>query len=212
MRSGLDEQLELLNKELIRVGALCEKALTLSAAALVEGDLRLVEPVHLLTDQINQKEREIEGSCLKLLLRHQPVARDLRNISAVLKIVTDMARIGNQAADIAEIIGLSNIKALGGVQDIQGMIKAVIKMVTDSIDAFVGQDIAMAQAVVDYDDVVDEYFDQIKKYLIERFSEPETDGEQAIDLLMIAKYLERIGDHTVNVAKWLIFSMTGNRE
>lgn len=212
MRSGLDEQLELLNKELIRIGALCEKALTLLAAALVEGDLRLIEPVHLLTDQINQKEREIEGNCLKLLLRHQPVARDLRNISAVLKIVTDMARIGNQAADIAEIIGLSNIKALGGVDDIQGMIEAVIKMVTDSIDAFVGQDIAMAQTVVDYDDVVDAYFDQIKKYLIERFSKPETDGEQAIDLLMIAKYLERIGDHTVNVAKWLIFFMTGNRE
>lgn len=150
--------------------------------------------------------------CLKLLLQQQPVAKDLRTISSALKMVTDMERIGHQSADIAEIIKIANIKMPGDTQEIHDMAVAVIKMVAESIDAFVKKDIAMAEAVIAYDDTVDRCFDRIKELLIERFSRPGTDGEQTIDLLMISKYFERIGDHAVNIAKWVVFSITGNRE
>lgn len=212
MRSKFDEQLELLNREMITMGALCENAIAMSAKAVTEGDLSLIAPTFSLAEQIGEKEREIETMCLKLLLQQQPVAKDLRTISSALKMVTDMERIGHQSADIAEIIQMANIKGSGDTQEVHDMAVAVIKMVTESIDAFVNKDIAMAEAVIAYDDVVDGCFDRIKKLLIERFSQPETDGEQTIDLLMIAKYFERIGDHAVNIAKWVVFSITGNRE
>ena len=140
------------------------------------------------------------------------MAKDLRIVSSALKMVTDMARIGDQSADIAEIITLANIHSTDNTQVIHDMSVAVIKMVTDSIDAFVKKDMQMAKAVIDYDDVVDSFFDKVKKMLIDLFSKPETDGEYAIDLLMIAKYFERIGDHAVNIAKWVLFSITGNKE
>lgn len=211
MRSGFDEQLDLLNKELITMGAFCENAIAMSARALTEGIPGLAKDVPELYTQIGQKEREIEAMCLKLLLQQQPVARDLRIISSALKMVTDMARIGAQSADIAEIITLANIRSTDDTDVIYGMSVAVIKMVTDSIDAFVKKDMQMAKNVIDYDDIVDSFFDQVKQALIEMFSRPETDGEYAIDLLMIAKYFERIGDHAVNIAKWVQFSITGKR-
>ncbi len=212
MRLQFDEQLDLLNRELITMGALCENAIALSAKALVEGTPALAGDVCDLSAQIDNKEREIESMCLKLLLQRQPVAKDLRVVSSALKMVTDMARIGDQSADIAEIIRLANIRATEDMQIIQDMSTAVIKMVTDSIDAFVKKDGQMARAVIDYDDVVDDFFNQVKKILVDLFSQPETDGEYAIDLLMIAKYFERIGDHAVNVAKWVLFSLTGKKE
>ncbi len=212
MRLQFDEQLDLLNKELITMGALCENAIAMSAKALTEGKPVLAKTVPDLSVQIDHKEREIETMCLKLLLQQQPVAKDLRSISSALKMVTDMARIGDQSADIAEIITLANIHATDDTQIIHDMSVAVIKMVTDSIDAFVKKDMQKAKAVIDYDDVVDCFFDQIKKILIDLFSKPETDGEYAIDLLMIAKYFERIGDHAVNIAKWVLFSITGNKD
>ena len=212
MRSKFDEQLDLLNKELITMGAFCENAIELSANALTEGKPELADTVFHLSAQINEKEREIENRCLKLLLQQQPVAKDLRIVSSALKMVTDMARIGDQSADIAEIITLANIHSTDNTQVIHDMSVAVIKMVTDSIDAFVKKDMQMAKAVFDYDDVVDSFFDKVKKMLIDLFSKPETDGEYAIDLLMIAKYFERIGDHAVNIAKWVLFSITGNKE
>ncbi len=212
MRSKFDEQLDLLNKELITMGAFCENAIELSANALTEGKPELADTVFHLSAQINEKEREIENRCLKLLLQQQPVAKDLRIVSSALKMVTDMARIGDQSADIAEIITLANIHSTDNTQVIHDMSVAVIKMVTDSIDAFVKKDMQMAKAVIDYDDVVDSFFDKVKKMLIDLFSKPETDGEYAIDLLMIAKYFERIGDHAVNIAKWVLFSITGNKE
>ncbi len=184
----------------------------MSAKALTEGNPALAKAVPDLSVQIDHKEREIETMCLKLLLQQQPVAKDLRVVSSALKMVTDMARIGDQSADIAEIITLANIHATDDTQVIHDMSVAVIKMVTDSIDAFVKKDMQMAKAVIDYDDVVDSFFDKVKKMLIELFSKPETDGEYAIDLLMIAKYFERIGDHAVNIAKWVLFSITGNKE
>lgn len=211
MRSKFDEQLELLNRELITMGAFCEKAIAMSARALTKGEPELARAVPELAAQIDHQERDIETMCLKLLLQQQPVAKDLRVVSAALKMVTDMARIGAQSADIAEIITLANVRSDRDTQVIHGMSVAVIKMVTDSIDAFVRKDMRMAKAVIDYDDVVDSFFDRVKKMLIELFSKPETDGEYAIDLLMIAKYFERIGDHAVNIARWVLFSITGNK-
>ena len=211
MRLKFDEQLELLNKELITMGALCENAIAMSAKAVTEGDLSLTSPIFSLAEQIDEKEREVETMCLKLLLQQQPVAKDLRTISSALKMVTDMERIGHQSADIAEIIKMANIKVSGDTEEVHGMAEAVIKMVAESIDAFVKKDVAMAEAVIAYDDVVDGCFDRIKKLLIERFSQPGADGEQTIDLLMIAKYFERIGDHAVNISKWVTFSITGTK-
>ena len=212
MRSRFDDQLDLLNKELITMGALCENAIAMSASALAEGKPALAEEGPGLSAQIDQKEREIENLCLKLLLQQQPVAGDLRIVSSALKMITDMERIGHQSADIAEIIILANIRATEDTQAVHDMSLAVIQMVTDSINAFVKKDRQMARDVIAYDDVIDSFFDKVKKMLIELFSKPETDGEYAIDLLMIAKYLERIGDHAVNIARWVLFSITGNKE
>lgn len=212
MRSRFDEQLELLNKEMISMGALCENAIALSAKALLEGDTALTEKVADMLAKIDRKERDIENMCLRLLLQQQPVARDLRVISSALKMVTDMERIGDQSADIAEIVSMANITAADDTLHVRDMALAVIRMVTDSIDAFVRQDVDIARAVIAYDDVVDNCFDGIKKALIEYFGQPDADGEYALDLLMIAKYFERIGDHAVNIAKWVIFSITGTHD
>ena len=212
MRSRFDEQLSVLNRELITMGALCKNAIANSAKALVGGDIRMAESVSELSARIDRKEREIEGMCLKLLLQQQPVATDLRVVSAALKMITDMERIGKQSADIAEIITLENIKDTNDTGDVHDMAVAVIKMVTDSIDAFVKKDADAARAVIDYDDIVDGFFDKVKKMIIIHFSSPDSDGEYAIDLLMIAKYLERIGDHAANIANWVLFSITGNKE
>lgn len=212
MRSKFDEQLSTLNRELITMGALCENAIAKSAKALAERDLALARSVPDLSVQIDEKERQIEGLCLKLLLQQQPVATDLRVISAALKMVTDMERIGDNSGDIAEIITVAELTAADETEDISAMARAVIKMVTDSLDAFVAQDVAAAQAVITYDDVVDGYFSKVKRLLIQRVRSAETDAEQALDLLMIVKYLERIGDHAVNIAKWVVFSITGDRE
>ena len=212
MRSKFDEQLELLSREMITMGALCENAIAMSAKAVTEADVSLTGSIFSFAEQIDEKEREIETMCLKLLLQQQPVAKDLRTISSALKMVTDMERIGHQSADIAEIIQMANVKVSGDTGEVQDMAAAVMKMVAESIDAFVKKDVAIAETVIAYDDVVDGCFDRIKKLLIERFSRPGTDGEQTIDLLMIAKYFERIGDHAVNIAKWVLFSITGSRE
>lgn len=212
MRPKFDEQLDRLNKELITMGALCENVIAMSAKALTQGNPELAETVPDLSVQIDHKEREIETMCLKLLLQQQPVATDLRIVSSALKMVTDMARIGDQSADIAEIVALENIRSTDDTQVILDMSSAVIKMVTDSIDAFVKKDMQMAKSVIDYDDIVDSFFNQVKQMLIDLFSKPETDGEYAIDLLMIAKYFERIGDHAVNIAKWVLFSITGSKD
>lgn len=212
MRARYDEQLSLLNRELITMGALCENAIANSAKALTDGNLSMAESVPELAARIDEKEREIEAMCLKLLLQQQPVATDLRTISSALKMITDMERIGKQSADIAEIVTLANIKETDDTGDIHDMAVAAIKMVTDSIDAFVKKDAALAKEVINYDDVVDGFFNKIKRMIVVHFSSPDSDSEYAIDLLMIAKYLERIGDHAVNIANWVLFSITGNKE
>lgn len=212
MRSKFDEQLDMLHKELITMGALCENAIESAARALAEGDMQLAGQVPGLSVEIDQKERDIEAMCMKLLLQQQPVAKDLRIISSALKMVTDMERIGDNSGDIAEIVTMANVGTSGNTLPIQDMARATIKMVTDSIDAFVKKDIVLAKAVIDYDDVVDGYFDEIKKNLIAQFGDPGADGEKVLDLLMIAKYFERMGDHASEIAKWVLFSITGNKE
>lgn len=209
MRSKFDEQLAELNEELIRMGALCENVIAMSAKALLDGDMELANKAAEYDSEIDQKERDIETLCMKLILQQQPVARDLRTISAALKMITDMERIGDQAEDIAEIITYLSDRSAANEQLMREMANAAIKMVTDSVDAYVKHDTIMAEKVIAADDVVDAYFDRVKHQLIERIAADPTDGEYALDLLMIAKYFERIADHAVNIAEWVIFSVTG---
>ena len=209
MRIKFNEQLENLNNELIQMGSLCESAIDTSVEALMKGDLSLVKVVNQREKEIDEKEREIENLCLKMLLQQQPVARDLRQISAALKMVTDLERIGDQAADIGEMITYLDAYKISEFDLIYEMAKHTNRMVRESIDAFVKQDVKLARAVIDYDDVVDDIFKKIKSSLILSINEKTVDGEFAVDLLMIAKYFERIGDHAVNVAEWVEFSITG---
>ena len=209
MRTRFDEQLSQLNTELIKMGALCEEVIALAVDALTKADAKLAKTVAPVDEKIDQKERDIEALCLKLLLQQQPVARDLRQISAALKMITDMERIGDQAEDIAELIRFLPPKPIEQGELLRKMARAVIKMVTESIDAFVKHDIMIAKAAIADDDTVDAYFDSVKNELIARIAKNPQDGAFALDLLMIAKYFERIGDHAVNIAEWVIFSVTG---
>ena len=209
MRSRFDQQLALLNRALIEMGALCEEGIALAAKALLTGDVSLAEKVAPLDREIDQKERSIESQCLKLLLQQQPVARDLRQISAALKMITDMERIGDQAEDIAEIVCTVPRHGPETMDIVRKMATSAIQMVTERIEAFVKSDIMLARKVVSDDDIVDGCFDQVKKALIARIAADPGDGEYAVDLLMIAKYFERIGDHATNIAEWVIFSVTG---
>ena len=209
MRSRFDEQLATLSKEIIEMGALCEEAIADAAKALTTADEKTAAKVEPLEAEINQKERDIESLCLKMLLQQQPVARDLRQISAALKMITDLERIGDQASDIAEIITFIDKKAGVDCEPICLMAEATIRMVTESIDAFIKRDVGIAQQAIAHDDTVDDYFLKVKRSLINMIAQRPADGEHALDLLMIAKYFERIGDHAVNIAEWVIFSVTG---
>ena len=209
MRIKFDEQLALLNHELIAMGALCEEAIAATSRAVMDNDRSLAGRVRTLEAEIDQKEREIETLCLKLLLQQQPVASDLRLISAALKMITDMERIGDQALDIADTAGFMGPLAAGDAGLLGELARRVIGMVTDSVDAFVRQDRDFAAAVVRRDDEADALFDRIKKGIIARLAESRGEGEYALDLLMIAKYLERIGDHATNIAEWVEFAETG---
>ena len=209
MRSRFDEQLALLNKELIEMGAMCEESINMATRALSECDKELAKKVAPLDIERDQKEREIESMCLKLLLQQQPVAKDLRQVSAALKMITDMERIGDQAEDIAEIVTYLDGRSSAQIGLLKEMAAAAIKMVTQSVDAYVKHDTILAEQVISDDDTVDEYFDRVKRMLIDKIAQDPNEGEHAIDLMMIAKYFERIGDHAVNIAEWVIFSVTG---
>ena len=209
MRNKFDSQLEKLNLELITMGALCEDAISASVKGFLDDDDALCQKAVETEDEINRKERDIESICMKLLLEQQPVARDLRIISSALKMISDMERIGDQAYDIAEIakfIKNSNVKSKIHIKD---MAAAATKMVTDSVDSFVKKDVELARSVMVYDDKVDNLFDCVKDELVQLITEDKANGEFCIDLLMIAKYLERIGDHAVNIAEWVEYSITG---
>ena len=210
MRYRFDQELDKLNLELIKMGGMIENAIEYSAKALINRDLSLIRNVNELEIEIDDMEKTIESHCLKLLLQQQPVASDLRIISTALKMITDMERIGDNAEDIAEIAEyMVNQKFIKDLVHIPQMAEATISMVKRSVDAFVNKDKVLAEEVCAADDIVDNLFQVVKEELIEKIQENKENGEQAIDLIMIAKYLERIGDHAENIAEWVIFSITG---
>ena len=209
MRDFFQEQLNELKRELTIMGASCEEIIALASHALTDMDEDLIRKVETIGAQIDESERTVETICMKLLLRQQPVARDLRQISAAMKMITDMERIGDQAEDIVEIVPYMNAHPDEKFPKIREMAKAAQTMVTDAIDAYVKQDLELAKKVMAHDDVVDNYFTQIKKGIIDLIAAEPSQGEYALDLLMIAKYFERIGDHCTNIAEWVEFSVTG---
>ena len=212
MRSRFDEQLFVLNREIIEMGAMCEEAISNAVKALVTGDVELASKVKEDDNAIDQKERDIENRCIKLLLHEQPVASDLRTISAAMKLITDMERIGDQADVIAEIVVYLQGHMIEDMKLIEEMAQETMKMVSNSVDAFVKKDIALAQQVIEQDDIVDDYFSRVKYGIISLITEQVVNGEVALDLLMISKYFERIGDHATNIAEWVIYSVTGSHE
>ena len=209
MRNKFGEQLERLHVEMIQIGALCEDAISAAAKALMNGDETLAQTAQEAEREIDEKEREVESLCLKLLLQQQPVARDLREVSSALKMISDLERIGDQAADIAELTRFVRIPDGTGRQRIPEMSQAVIRLVTDSVDSFVKRDLELARQVCREDDQVDELFNQVKKELIGMIASDAASGELWLDLIMVAKYLERIGDHATNVAEWVEYAITG---
>ncbi len=212
MRNRFERQLADLNSELTEMGALCEAAISAAVKYLIENDEQLKSEVLETERQINQKEREIEGLCMKLLLQQQPVATDLRVISSALKMISDMERIGDQASDIAEMVCFVGGEAASKARHIEDMAQAAIKMVTASVDSFVYRDLEIATDVIKQDDVVDRLFLKVKEELIESIKSGQSDAEAHIDLLMIAKYFERIGDHAENIAEWVIYSIEGEHK
>ena len=213
MRNRFDEQLHTLNHELLEMGALIERAIRSATDALVKQDVEAALQAIAADKEVDQAERDIESLCLKLLLQQQPVARDLRLISSALKMITDMERIGDQASDIAElVIYLSREPYIKELTHLPQMAENVIRMVTGALDAYVRKDVALAKQVMRMDDAIDALFVTVKDELIALIRNDASAGSQAIDLLMIAKYYERIGDHAQNIAEWVEYALTGRHK
>ena len=210
MRNRFDRQLQVLNDELIEMGSLIEQAIEMACSALVRQDVEKAQKAISFDEEIDHQERDIESLCMKLLLQQQPVAKDLRLISAALKMITDMERIGDQAADISELsLSLVNEKNLPMMDRMKQMSQECMLMVMKGLEAFVAKDIEMAKKVIARDDVIDAMFDDTKKEVIKLVQNNGAGAEVATDLLMVAKYFERIGDHATNIAEWVIFSING---
>lgn len=209
MRSMFDQQLKTLNEEMLYMGGLCEDTIQQTIEALMSGDVKKAHDLNNMMSQLTQQERSIENICLKLLMQQQPVARDLRTISSSLKMVTDMERIGIQACEIAEIIAAGNVVRATDKVDFQELSNEVSHMVQMAMMAYDKKDMNLADEVIKYDDVVDKLFCDIREDLIKQLKDDTNDAECFIDMLMIDKYFERIGDHAVNIARWVKFSITG---
>ena len=209
MRSMFDQQLKTLNEEMLYMGGLCEDTIQQTIEALMSGDVKKARDLNNMMSQLTQQERSIENICLKLLMQQQPVARDLRTISSSLKMVTDMERIGIQACEIAEIIAAGNVVRATDKVDFQELSNEVSHMVQMAMMAYDKKDMNLADEVIRYDDVVDKLFCDIREDLIKQLKDDTNDAECFIDMLMIDKYFERIGDHAVNIARWVKFSITG---
>jgi len=212
MRMRFDQKLEELNLELIKMGALCERAIRRAADQLLNEKETEPQAIDRMEEEINHKERDIENLCMKLLLQQQPVAKDLRMISSALKMISDMERIGDQAQDIADMAKFVKVQEIAHKMNIGKMAEATIKMVTESIDSFVKKDLDSAAAVVKYDDVVDDLFLKVKADLPQLIKNDPQNAEYYIDLIMVAKYFERIGDHAENIAQWVQYSITGTHD
>ena len=212
MRKHFDDQIAQLGEQMMAMGALVENTIERAIRALQTDDMAEAAAIRDGDHVVDEKEREVEAMCIHMLLQQQPVARDLRTISAALKMITDMERIGDQAEDIAEIVAFLDGRQAENDALLKEMAKAVIQMVTESVDAYVKCDIMLAKKVIAADDVVDEQFARVKQSLIGKIAADPADGEYALDLLMIAKYYERIGDHATNIAEWVIYSVTGTHK
>lgn len=216
MRNRFDRQLLELNNELIQMGSLIERAIEMGISALVRQDVEKAKKAIAFDAEIDAQEKTIEALCMKLLLQQQPVARDLRLISAALKMITDMERIGDHAGDISEMTilmaGSEYVRSEINIELVESMAKETTDMVIKSVDAFVNKDLELARSVIAQDDVVDDLFAEFRQKLIEKINENVKNGEQATDMLMVAKYFERIGDHATNIAEWVIYSITGEHE
>ena len=212
MRSRFDEQLATLNKELIEMGALCEESIACAVKALFDEKTdEMITKVNDNEEETDHMEHDIEALCMKLLLHQQPVAKDLRCVSSALKMISDMERIGDQSQDIAEIAGFVHSTDLAGKVHISDMANEAISMVTMSVDSFVRKDVSLAKKAIDADDKVDSLFLKVKEELIDLVRSDSGDAEYFMDLLMAAKYLERIADHATNIAEWVVYSITGER-
>ena len=213
MRNRFDEQLQMLNNHLLEMGALIERSIENATQAMVNRDVEIAKAAIVADEEINQKEREIESLCFKLLLQQQPVAKDLRLISAALKMITDMERIGDQAADIAGIVSyIASEHDMKELAHLSQMGQNAIVMVRGSLDAYVRKDLDLARTIMGMDDAIDVLFDIVKDELIAHIRSDASSGSQAIDLLMIAKYYERIGDHAQNIAEWVEYALTGKHK
>ena len=212
MRNRFDEQLEQLNVGLIKMGALCEESIACAVKALFdEKTSEMITKVNDNEEETDHMEHDIEALCMKLLLHQQPVAKDLRCVSSALKMISDMERIGDQSQDIAEIAGFVHSTKLAGKVHISDMANEAISMVTMSVDSFVRKDVKLAKEAIEADDKVDARFLEVKRELIELVRSDSGDAEYFMDLLMAAKYLERIADHATNIAEWVVYSITGER-
>ena len=213
MRSKFDEQLKILNQEMMFMGSMIEDSIQKAIDALMSQDKELARKIMESDSDVDHEQKKIEGICFNLLMQQQPVARDLRGISAAMKMVTDMERIGDHASDISEItIMLADKPYVLEQDDIKKMASETVLMLIRSIEAYVEKDMEKAKKVIKHDDVVDDLFEKVKSEIIEMIRKEPEDGEQATDMLMIAKYFERIGDHATNIAEWVIFALDDKKE
>ncbi len=212
MRKAFEKQLDELNVCLIKMGALCEKAIIGTTRALFAGDAEYLNQCKMAEEEIDRCEKEIENLCMGLFLKHQPVASDLRTISSALKMISDMERIGDQCVDISSMIKFTKGQDIKTYQHLDEMSKAATKMVSDAVESYVHKDLELAKKVMEYDDLVDSKFDEAKSHLIKLISQKPENGEFWIDVIMIAKYYERIADHAVNIAEWVEYSITGEHK
>lgn len=212
MRNRFERQLLELNNELIQMGSMIERAIEMGISALVRQDVEKAKKAIAYDEEIDEQEKTVESLCMKLLLQQQPVAKDLRLISAALKMITDMERIGDQAADIADIVKVTSLDVPDASIRLKDMAKATASMVTKCIDAYVKQDLKLAREVIDSDDIVDDLFDEVKDEILQGMRKGITTDVQSLDYLMIAKYYERIGDHATNIAEWVVYSINGHHK
>ena len=208
MRSKFDEQLVELNHEMIKMGTMIEESIAQAVNALCKKDVELAKKIMEGDEEIDRAQKRIENICFNLLIQQQPVARDLRTTTAAMKMVTDMERIGDHAADISEMtISMGKSAYEANLSHINKMASETVLMLNWSIEAYVSKDKQKAQDVIDHDDIVDRLFAETKKDIINLILQNPKDGEEATDLLMVAKYFERIGDHATNIAEWVIYSL-----
>lgn len=213
MRTKFDEQLNMLNQEMMHMGSMIEESIQKAIEALLHQDVELAKRIMSGDEEIDREQKRIEHVCFNLLMQQQPVAKDLRTISAAMKMVTDMERIGDHAADICEMTLMMSGQPYDQNPDhINQMASETVLMLIRSIEAYVEKDIEKAQKVIAHDDVIDDLFDEVKQDLIELIREKPDSGEQAADMLMVAKYFERIGDHATNIAEWVIFSLDDKKQ